>query len=244
LIIGADGGQSWVRAQMGVPVTERPYDQQALVAVLKTEKTHQQMGWQSFLPTGPLGLLPLADDHTMAMVWSNDLAVAERLSALDEKTFNRELSAALNHRLGELHCLTKPVAIPLIMRHVDQYVQPRLALVGDAAHTIHPLAGQGVNLGLMDAACLAQVLVDAQNKQQDIGSLRVLRRYQRWRKGDNALMLAAMRGFKDLFGSKKPGLMQLRSQGFNQVNQLGCVKNAFMRYAMGWQGELPAWLND
>lgn len=240
LIIGADGGHSWVRDEMAVNVKERSYDQQALVAVVHCVRGHQNIGWQSFLPTGPLGVLPLADSQTTAIVWSNTLPSAQRLMALSAMDFNRELSVALNHRLGEMNCLTAPKQIPLVMRHAQDYVQPRCALIGDAAHTTHPLAGQGVNLGFLDAAVLAQVLMEARQKQQDLGSLRVLRRYQRWRKGDNTLMLAAMRGFKELFAADSAWLVQLRSQGLNLTDQAGFIKNAIMRYAMGRQGDLPA----
>ncbi len=239
LIVGADGSHSWVREEMGVSLRERSYEQQALISVVQTVREHQNTGWQSFLSTGPLGLLPLADSHTAAIVWSNDISAAQRLMELTPMDFNQELSAALNHRLGAISCLTQPKLIPLIMRHAQEYVQPGLALVGDAAHTIHPLAGQGVNLGLLDVAALAQVLSEARQKQQDLGSLRVLRRYQRWRKGNNILMLAAMRGFKELFGYKADWLVRCRSQGLEVTNQLPWVKNFLMRYAIGQQEDLP-----
>lgn len=239
LIIGADGGNSWVREQMGINTQERSYEQQALTAVIKIEHEHESTGWQSFLPTGPLGVLPLADPHTVAIVWSNTLPAAQQLMALGAADFNQQLTVALNHRLGEMVRLTEPKLIPLVMRHADEYVQSRLALIGDAAHTIHPLAGQGANLGLLDAAALTEVLLTARQKQQDIGSLRVLRRYQRWRKGDNALMLAAMRGFKELFSGDSPWLVQLRSHGLSLTNQTDFIKNSIMRYAIGRQGDLP-----
>lgn len=239
LIVGADGGHSWVRAEMGVNAHERSYQQQALVAVVHTVRAHQNRGWQSFLPAGPLGVLPLADPQTTAIVWSNTLPEAQRLMALTPLDFNQELSTALTNRLGAMTCLTPPQAIPLMMRHAEDYVQPHLALVGDAAHTIHPLAGQGVNLGLLDAAVLAEVLMTAREKRQDLGSLRVLRRYQRWRKGDNALMLAAMRGFKELFAAQSPWLVHCRSQGLNLTDHAGFLKNVIMRYAIGRSDDLP-----
>lgn len=239
LIIGADGSHSWVREAMGVTLCERSYEQQALLAVVHTVRSHQHLGWQSFLPTGPLGVLPLADSQTTAIVWSNTLPAAERLMQLSAADFNQELSAALGYHLGAMTVLTPLKRIPLIMRHAQEYVQPRLALVGDAAHTIHPLAGQGVNLGFLDAAVLVHVLNQAREKHQDVGSLRVLQRYQRWRKADNELMLAAMRGFKELFGHNTAWLVQLRSQGLRWVNQTNFIKNPLMRYAMGRQADLP-----
>jgi 2-polyprenylphenol 6-hydroxylase len=239
LIVGADGGHSWVREEMGVNSLERPYEQQAVVAVAHTVRPHQNTGWQSFLPAGPLGVLPLADNQTTAIVWSNDHVEAQRLIGLSAIDFNSELSSALNHRLGAMTLMNAPKVIPLIMRHAEEYVQPRLALVGDAAHTIHPLAGQGVNLGFLDAATLAQVIVEARQKQQDIGSLRVLQRYQRWRKGANTIMLTAMSGFKELFARNETWVTQLRSHGLNLTNKSAFLKNCIMRYAIGRQGDLP-----
>ena len=243
LIVGADGSHSWLREEMGVNVDERSYQQQALVAVVQTVRPHQNIGWQSFLPTGPLGVLPLADDHLTAIVWSNTIPTAQRLMTLSSSDFNQELTTALNNRLGMMSSLTTPQLIPLVMRHAQDYVQPRLALIGDAAHTIHPLAGQGINLGLLDAAVLAQVLIEAKDRQQDLGSLRVLKRYQRWRKGDNTLMLAAMRGFKELFASDVRWITQLRSQGLAMTNKMSVIKHLIMRYAMGRHGDLPELAN-
>lgn len=239
LIIGADGSHSWVREQMAVKIQERSYDQQAIIAVVHSVLSHQNTAWQSFLPTGPLGVLPLADAQTTAIVWSNTVLEAQRLMSLPSSDFNAELSAALNHRLGMMNALTPLKQIPLIMRHAQEYVQFRLALIGDAAHTIHPLAGQGVNLGMMDAAVLAQVLIEAKEKHQDLGGVRVLRRYQRWRKGDNTLMLAAMRGFKELFAGKNRCLVECRSQGLNLTDKIPFIKNSIMHYAIGRQGDLP-----
>ncbi len=239
LVIGADGSHSWVREQMAIKIQERSYEQQAIIAVAHSVLSHQNTGWQSFLPTGPLGVLPLADEQTTAIVWSNSLLEAQRLMSLSSSDFNAELSAALNNRLGMMNALTSLKQIPLVMRHAQEYVQARLALIGDAAHTIHPLAGQGVNLGMMDAAVLAQVIIEAKQKNQDIGGLRVLRRYQRWRKGDNTLMLAAMRGFKELFAGNNRCLVECRSQGLNLTDKIPLIKNRIMHYAMGRQGELP-----
>jgi 2-octaprenylphenol hydroxylase len=239
LIIGADGSHSWVREQMAVTIHERSYEQQAIIAVVHNVLPHQFTGWQSFLPSGPLGVLPLADEQTTAIVWSNSLLETERLMSLPLSDFNAELTQALNQRLGMMNAITPLKRIPLVMRHAQEYVQARFALIGDAAHTIHPLAGQGVNLGLMDAAVLAQVLMEAKEKNQDIGGLRVLRRYQRWRKGDNTLMLALMRGFKELFGSENRCMVECRSQGLRMSNKIPAFKKLFMNYAMGRQGELP-----
>ncbi len=240
LIVGADGSHSWVREQMAVKIQERSYEQQAIIAVVHSVLPHQYTGWQSFLPTGPLGVLPLADEQNTAIVWSNTVLEAQRLMSLPPSDFAAELSAALDHRLGMMNAVTPLKQIPLIMRHAEEYVQSRFALIGDAAHTIHPLAGQGVNLGMMDAAVLAQVLMEAREKTQDLGGLHVLRRYQRWRKGDNTLMLAAMRGFKELFSGANRCLVECRSQGLNLTDKIPFIKNKIMHYAMGRQGDLPA----
>ncbi len=161
---------------------------------------------------------------------------------MDEKEgviFYRSMLPAFDKKIDPNLLESFLKAIPLIMRHAKHYVEPRLALIGDAAHTIHPLAGQGVNLGLMDAACLAQSLIEASQQGVDLGSLRPLRRYERWRKGDNSLMIMAMRGFKELFGSSSPIVVQLRSIGLNINNQLNSLKNYFMRYALCEKNDLP-----
>ncbi len=239
LIIGADGSDSWLRKQMAIPVYKRSYQQQAIIAVAGCEKPHQETGWQSFLPDGPLGVLPLANSHQVAIVWSTSLQHAEELMHLPLLDFNFQLTQALKQRLGKMELLTDLKVLPLVMSHAREYVKPRLALIGDAAHTIHPLAGQGINLGLMDAACLAQVLLEAGEKGSDIGSLRTLRRYQRWRKGYNCTMQMAMLGFKELFAAGPTWLVQCRSQGLNIMDQMQLLKNKIMYYAVGEQGDLP-----
>lgn len=233
LIVGADGGQSWLRTQMSTEVIERSYYQQAIIAVVKTESAHCNVAYQSFLTTGPIGLLPLADAHQAALVWSCDHEKAQALLAMEASEFNLEMTNALHMRLGQLRLLNAPQAISLTMRHARQYVALRLALIGDAAHTIHPLAGQGVNLGFMDAQCLANVISHAAQVGKDIGAMKILRRYERARKGDNTVMIAAMRGFKELFGNESPLLIQLRSQGLNLCNRMTMLKKCFMHYAMG-----------
>jgi 2-octaprenylphenol hydroxylase len=239
LVVGADGGKSWVRQQMQGETIERSYEQSAIIAVVQTEQSHHHTGWQAFLPEGVLALLPLANLHHCAIVWSVPTQHAQQLITYDQTQFDRELNDAFGLRLGEIKCLNQPQAIPLIMRHVKHYVQSRVALIGDAAHTIHPLAGQGVNLGFMDAACLAQCIIDAQQQQRDIGSLRVLRRYERWRKGDNTLMLIAMRGFKELFNTASPLIVQARNMGLHFTDKFDIIKNYVMQVAMGESHDLP-----
>lgn len=233
LIVGADGGESWVREQMRTEVIERSYEQSALIAVVETEQSHQFIGWQAFLPEGVLALLPLRSAKQSAIVWSSNTERANALMQLEIESFNEAINNDFGTRLGEIKRLTDPQIFPLVMRHAKNYVQSGLALIGDAAHTIHPLAGQGVNLGLMDVVCLAECLIEAHQKHRDLGSLRVLRRYERWRKGENTFMLWAMRGFKEIFNSTNPLLVQARNTGFKITQQSNFIKNYFMRLAMG-----------
>jgi len=233
LLVGADGAQSWVREHAGIECSIRPYEHNAVIAVLQLEKPHQQTAWQCFTPNGPLAVLPIADNHQAVMIWSTQENHADELLKMDAKTLGREISNALSLRLGSVNPLTKAVSIPLIMRHAKHYIDNRIALVGDAAHTIHPLAGQGVNLGFADVICLTDALIEAKQKRWDIGSRRPLRTYERAGKGDNLIMLLAMRSFKEIFISQSPITIQLRSLGLNITNRLDLVKHCFMGYAMG-----------
>ena len=233
LVVGADGARSSVREMMDSDTHERSYQQKAIVAVVSTEMPHQQTGWQVFQPTGPLALLPLRNKNHCAIVWSNNTSEAEELMALDPEELECELNNSFGIKLGDIKILSKPLAIPLTMRHVKQYVKHRMALVGDAAHTIHPLAGQGVNLGLMDAAYLAHFLLDAHNKNRDLGELKALRRYERSCKGDNTLMLTIMRGFKELFSCENTIVVQARNLGIKWVNKTASLKKCCMQLAAG-----------
>ena len=232
LLVGADGKHSKVRDYAGIHTRVSDYGQQALVAVVATERAHEETAWQRFLPTGPLAFLPLADGRS-SIVWSASNDRAEHLLELDEPGFCAELGKAFGHRLGRITSCGERILFPLQRQHAEHYVAPRIALVGDASHVIHPLAGQGVNLGLKDVRELAGTLLEAGRQQRDIGSLSVLRRYERARKGDNMAMMMAMDGFKHLFGSRIAPVCWARNFGLNLVDAAQPVKNRIMRAAMG-----------
>ncbi|MBS1220894.1 MAG: ubiquinone biosynthesis protein UbiH [Proteobacteria bacterium] len=238
LLVGADGAQSRVRQQAGIETSGWSYDQTAIVANVRTAEPHQQTAWQRFLPTGPLAFLPLADGRC-SIVWATPPEQADALLALNEAEFAEALAEAFDQRLGAIVEVGHRAAFPLRLQHARAYVQPGLALIGDAARVIHPLAGQGVNLGLLDAATLAEVVLDAVAAGHDFGSLKVLRRYERWRKGDNLLMMGMMDGFKRLFGNGLPPVRLLRNIGLNLTDTAGPLKNFIARRAMGLAGDLP-----
>jgi len=238
LLVGADGGQSWVRKQAGITVRSTNYKQHAVVATVKTQLYHQETAWQRFMPTGPLAFLPLTDGYS-SIVWSTTPEHADDLISMSDDDFRQTLAEGFDFKLGEILETSARAKFPLHAQHAQHYVRERLVLIGDAAHTIHPLAGQGVNLGFADAATLAEVLVDALKAKQDFGKLKILRRYERWRKGDNLAMLSAMTGFKNLFGNNNSVLKALRNTGLNITNNFSPVKNIIIRHAMGLEGDLP-----
>jgi 2-octaprenylphenol hydroxylase len=238
LVVGADGAASRVRALAGIATRGWSYEQQALVATVATELPHEETAWQRFLPTGPLAFLPLRDGRC-SIVWSTAPAQAQELTQCADADFMERLATAFEHRLGRITAVGARAVFPLNLQHARTYIAPRLALIGDAAHTIHPLAGQGVNLGLLDAAALAEVVLAAAASGADIGTHGVLRRYERWRKGDNLQMMLIMDGFKRLFGAGAAPLRLARNLGLDLVNGATPVKNAIIRRAMGLRGDLP-----
>ncbi len=232
LLVGADGADSQVRDAAGIHLRQYDYGQRAIVAVVTTERLHKETAWQRFLPTGPLAFLPLADGRS-SIVWSAERVEAERLMALDNATFCGALSQAFDLRLGQVIACGERKLFPLRRRHAACYVKPGVALIGDAAHVIHPLAGQGVNLGLGDVRELADVVTDAIRKGRNPGDYAVLRRYERARKGPNLAMMTAMDGFKHLFGVSAQPVRFLRSAGLTIFDAAGPLKHRIMRYAMG-----------
>jgi len=240
LLISAEGRNSHLRQLANIPVREQNYHQHALVTTLQTELPHQHTARQRFLAQGPLAFLPLADPHQVSIVWSLPSDRAFQLQQMQRTEFEQQLAKKFQHRLGQVSSLDKPQCFPLSGHHAQQYVQNRFLLIGDAAHGIHPLAGQGVNLGLLDVACLHDVLTTAQSKQRDIGAYAILRRYERARKADNLRMLYLMAGLNELFRHPHPLVKLMRNHGLKFANQLNLFKRQAMVYAMGQRGNLPS----
>ncbi len=229
LLVGADGPASRVRSLAGIALRAQSYGQQAVVANVHTELSHQYTAWQRFMTNGPLAFLPLSSEQC-AVVWSTTHRKADDIVNQTDERFCEVLAEASDFRLGRILSTSARASFPLRGGQAYPYVTSRIALIGDAAHSIHPLAGQGANLGFKDIATLFEVLVYARH---DIGKLRVLRRYERARKGDNILTMRVMEGFKILFGSEIYPIVWLRNTGLNLANVAPAVKREFMRYAMG-----------
>jgi 2-octaprenylphenol hydroxylase len=230
LLLGADGAHSQVQ--------DRPYGQRAIVATVRTELAHRESAWQRFLATGPLAFLPLADGRC-SIVWSCDDDSARAILDYADEQFCEALSRAFERRLGEVTETSVRRAFPLVQRHAQTYLGRRTALLGDAAHVTHVLAGLGANLGFLDAAALAEIVADAAARGQDIGAHRVLRRYERWRRSENALVLSIMAGFKSVFGHRATWLRRLGGESLSAADWAAPAKRALMRRAMGLSGDLP-----
>lgn len=238
LLVGADGSRSWLRQQLGITIRGWDYDHAALVTYVKTQQHHAHTAWQRFLPNGPLAFLPLTEGYS-SIVWSTQPQHAESLCTIDKEQFVLQLEEAFAARLGAVIEVGPRASYPLRFLVADKYVAPGIALVGDSAHTMHPLAGQGVNLGLADAASLAEVLVNARHKHQSIHSLACLRHYERWRKAENMSMLVGVDAIQRLYAMQMPWLRTLRQTGMQMVHRLAPLKNRIISHAMGRGGDLP-----
>jgi 2-octaprenylphenol hydroxylase len=238
LLLGADGGSSRVRTLAGIGTREWDTGHRALVTTVLTAEAHRYTAWQRFMQSGPLAFLPrylpgAATQRHSSIVWSCVPELANELLALDDAQFARRLELAFERRLGAVESVATRHAFPLWQKYASDYVQPGLALIGDAAHTIHPLAGQGVNLGLADVRSLAGVLQRAVQRGEDFASEQVLSRYQRERKAANLGMLLLMEGFKRAFGSDNLHIRWLRNAGLKTADGLHPFKHAVMKGAMG-----------
>lgn len=231
LLAGADGRDSWVRRQAGLEAITTPYNEKGLVANFAIEKPHRGIAWQWFRDDGVLAYLPLPGKR-MSIVWSTPDAHADELCALPPQALAERVAAAGKQVLGRLETITPAAAFPLRLIRVPRTVAPRLALVGDAAHGIHPLSGHGINLGFQDARVLAELLAGAQ-PWQDIGEERFLLRYQRARKEETVLMQTTTDTLRRLFRENPPGLAPLRNLGLSLTDKLGPMKSLLVRYALG-----------
>jgi 2-octaprenylphenol hydroxylase len=239
LIVGADGAQSTVRAAVGLTAETSGYQQTAIVANVATARPHENTAWQRFLRTGTLAFLPLSDG-TSSIVWSADDELAAGLMAAAPDEFARQLDSASDRALGETRLVSKRASLPLRRLAAHRYVAHRCALIGDAAHVVHPLAGQGVNLGLLDAAALVELLGAARREREDPGALRILRRYERWRKTETQMMSMAIDTFDRLLAHGTGPLAKVAQRGLGIVNRSQELKRVFIRRALGIAGELPA----
>ncbi len=241
LVVGADGANSWLREKADIALTSWDYRHHALVATIRTDEPHEAVARQVFHGDGILAFLPLSDPHLCSIVWSLPPLEAASMQDTTEEAFNQALDMAFDNRLGLCHVESERLVFLLTGRYARQFAAHRLALVGDAAHTIHPLAGQGVNLGFMDAAELVNELKRLHGAGKDIGQHLYLRRYERSRKHSAGVMLASMQGFRELFAGTHPAKKLLRDLGLKLADTLPGVKPQLIRQAMGLN-DLPEWL--
>ncbi|MHA1536266.1 MAG: UbiH/UbiF/VisC/COQ6 family ubiquinone biosynthesis hydroxylase [Alphaproteobacteria bacterium] len=243
LLVAADGRNSALRRRAGIAVTAWRYKQTGIVCTMGHERPHRGIAHERFLPSGPFAVLPMTDDpsegHRSSIVWTEHTALAPAMMGLDDERFSAELARRFGPWLGQVRVLGQRWSYPLALLNAGRYVDDRLALIGDAAHAMHPIAGQGLNLGIRDVAALAEVLVDARRLGLDLGSAGVLERYQRWRRVDAVVLLAATDVLNRLFSNDIAPVRLVRDIGLAAVNRLGPARRFFMRHSMGILGELP-----
>jgi 2-octaprenyl-6-methoxyphenol hydroxylase len=243
LVVAADGARSAIRERAGIASHGWSYGQSAIVTTVAHERDHHGRAEEHFLPAGPFAILPLTRDaavgHRSSIVWTEEAQAAARIVALPEEEFHAELERRFGLHLGEIAAVGPRRVLPLGLSVARAFVADRLALVGDAAHVIHPIAGQGLNMGLKDVAALAEVIVDAVRLGLDPGALAVLERYQRWRRFDTMAMGIATDGLNRLFSNQSDALRLLRDVGLGLVDRLPALKHLFIREAAGLVGEVP-----
>jgi 2-octaprenylphenol hydroxylase len=240
LLVGADGARSMVRSAAGLQAQPHDTGHVAIVATMKTQLPHQRCARQTFLDSGPVALLPLyGDGYSCSLVWSSWPERAQQLLQLSPQDFSRELTLATQSWLGQISLASERLAFPIHDLHAGNYVADGVALIGDAAHVVHPLAGQGINLGLLDAAVLAEEICRALAAGRQWYSLPLLQRYQRRRRGHNAMVVSAMRGFKVLFEQRSPVLRFVRNAGMSMVDRHHLFKGLLARQALGRFDDAP-----
>jgi 2-octaprenyl-6-methoxyphenol hydroxylase len=243
LIASAEGRTGTMREEAGIGARAWSYNQIAIVLVARHAEPHRGVAQEKFLPSGPFAILPMRDsakgEHRSSIVWSERADVARRLLELDEPRFQAEFARRFGDFLGAVDTVGPRWSYPLSLVHADRYVDQRLVLVGDAAHGIHPIAGQGYNLGVRDIAALVEVMVDAKRLGLDVGAADTLERYARWRRADNFTMVAATDLLNRLFSNDIKPLRLLRDIGLAGVQHVPSLRRFFVRHAMGMVGDLP-----
>ncbi|MBM3570467.1 MAG: 2-octaprenyl-6-methoxyphenyl hydroxylase [Alphaproteobacteria bacterium] len=242
LAVAADGRDSETRRQAGIRTVGWSYGQHGLVTAIAHERDHEGIAVEHFQAPGPFALLPLAGGKRSSLVWTERSDTAPAFLALDDAAWQAEIERRVGDGLGRIRPIARRWGYPLILRHALRYVDRRLALIGDAAHAMHPLAGQGLNVGFRDIAVLAELLDQARGRGEDFGSPELLRRYERWRRVDALTLLAVTDGLNRLFSNSVPPLRLARDLGLAAVNRIPPLRRFFMRHAMGAIGKLPALL--
>lgn len=238
LVVGADGRRSLARESAGIKLRTWAYDQSAIICTIRHSEPHNGVAVEHFLPNGPFAVLPMTGNRS-SIVWSEKRSLVDMYLKLPEDQFIDELTRRSGGYLGDIELVTRRDAWPLSVLLAERFIAERVALIGEAAHAIHPIAGQGLNLGLRDVAALAEVIVDAHRLGLDVGSPEVLARFQRWRRFDTVLLAAVCDGLVHLFSNNIPPVKLARDVGMAVVNRLPPLKRFFMRHAMGVVGELP-----
>ena len=241
LIIGADGGRSLVRDWANIPTTGWSYGQKTIVGQVRPEKSHDNTCWQRFLENGPLAMLPL-NDGRCSLAWHTTFEEADELLALDEETFSQRLTEGFEGKFGKIEVAGKLGAYPLRLNHAQIYVRENFALAGDAAHSIHPLAGLGVNIGYLDSATLVEELMNAKKAGISLGDLTMLKRYEKRRKAHNMLVMGSMDLFKRSSTSRSGLVKGMRNLGLSAADKLPFVKKKLAQVAMGYYGDIPSFV--
>ena len=238
LVVGADGRGSEVRKRAGIQLTGWSYNQSGIVCTVRHEKPHNNIAHEHFLPAGPFAILPLTGNQS-CIVWTERSELTPAIMALDEAAFGAELNERFGDFLGRVEVVGERWSYPLSLQFAERTIDQRLVLIADAAHGMHPIAGQGLNMGLRDVAALAEVIIDAKRLGLDVGAATVLDRYERWRRFDNTLMLAMTDVLNRLFSNDIAPVRIARDLGLGIVNKIPPLKRLFMRHAMGLVGDLP-----